>query len=154
MHRLPTPLGSLVLALAMVLLAVGNAVAQPFTAGPISVSAPWAQPSMPGAPAGAAYFTVTNTGRAPLRLLGGSSPVAARFELHMMSMDGGVMRMRMLPQGVVIPAGGRVDFRPGGFHVMLVGLRQQLVPGSRFPMTLWFEGDIGIKFFVPVGNPG
>jgi copper(I)-binding protein len=72
----------------------------------------------------------------------------------MMSMDGGVMRMRMLPQGVVIPAGGRVDFRPGGLHVMLVGLRQQLVPGSRFPMTLWFDGDIAVNMVVPVGNPG
>jgi copper(I)-binding protein len=154
MHRVPTFMRPLVLALAIVLLAPGFAVAQPFTAGPVSVTAAWAQPSMPGAPAGAAYFTVINTGRAPLRLLGGSSPVAARVELHMMSMDGGVMRMRMLPQGIVIPAGGRVDFRPGGLHVMLVGLRQQLVPGTRFPMTLWFDGNIAVNMVVPVGNPG
>ena len=85
-------------------------------------------------------MTIANTGTAADRLTGGSTPVAGRVEIHTMSMDGGVMRMRQLKDGLEIPAGGEATLKPGSFHVMLMDLKQPLKAGDTVPLTLTFTG--------------
>ena len=83
------------------------------------------------------------------RLLGGSTPVAERFELHTMAMQGDVMQMRQLDK-VDLPAGQKVELKPGGLHVMFIGLKQPLTVGSKVPVTLRFEraGEVKIEMAV------
>ena len=118
-------------------------------AGPIRIETLWARPTPPGAPTGGAYMTLVNTGAQADRLLGGSSPVSARLEVHEMSMADGIMRMRKL-DGLAIPAGGTVALKPGGLHIMLIGLKQPLKIGDRVPATLRFEkaGEVAVEFRV------
>ena len=73
------------------------------------------------------------------KLLSVSSPVAGVVEIHEMSMDGNVMRMRALPAGLDLPAGKAVALKPGGYHVMLMDLKQQLKAGDTVPVTLVVE---------------
>ena len=97
----------------------------------------WARPTAAGATTGAVYFSVTATTR-PDRLTGASSPVAATTELHQTINDNGVMKMRAVPSIDLIP-GKPVVFSPGGYHVMLTGLKSALKAGDSFPLTLTFE---------------
>lgn len=125
-------------------------LAHDFKVGPIEIKHPWARPTPPGAPTGGGYFTLVNTGTTPDRLLGGSTPAAGRLEVHEMSMDGGIMRMRKLDKGLAVPAGGTVELKPGGLHIMLIGLKAPLKVGDRVPATLRFEkaGEVKIQFQV------
>jgi hypothetical protein len=127
------------------------------TAADLKVETPWARASAPLARTGAAYLTLTNSGRTADRLIGGSTPVAEAFELHETSMAGGVMRMRALPDGVAVLPGQPVRFAPGGMHIMLMGLKQPLKAGDTFPATLRFEraGAVKVTFKVePAGSAG
>lgn len=129
-------------ALARLLFALACAAASGASAadsvlGSLQILRPYARPTPPGATTGGAYFSIRNTGRTADRLVAASSPVAAKGEIHEMTMDGGIMRMRALP-GVDLPAGATVDFVPGGFHLMLVELRRPLKAGERFPLRLTF----------------
>lgn len=74
------------------------------------------------------------------RFVSASSPVAGVVEIHEMAMDGNVMKMRALPNGLELPAGKAVDLKPGGYHVMLLDLKQQMKAGDTVPVTLVFEG--------------
>jgi copper(I)-binding protein len=74
------------------------------------------------------------------RLVGVSSPVAGVAEVHEMAMEGNVMKMRALADGLALPAGQTVELKPGGYHVMLMDLKQPLEAGSTVPVTLVFEG--------------
>ena len=119
----------------------------------MSVQKPFARATTALAKTGAAYATLVNTGKTDDRLLGGSTPVAASFELHTTLMDSGVMRMRPL-KDVAVPAGKSVSFSPGGMHFMLMGLKQPLKAGDTFPATLRFEraGAVNVTFKVePAG---
>jgi copper(I)-binding protein len=93
------------------------------------------------------------TSRQGGRLVSASSPVAGVVEIHEMSMDGDVMRMRAVP-GVDLPAGKAVELKPGGYHVMLMELKQQLKPGDSVPVTLVVQGRDGkretLEFKAPV----
>ncbi|TAD71318.1 MAG: copper chaperone PCu(A)C [Sphingomonadales bacterium] len=106
----------------------------------IAVTEPWSRETAEGQNAGGAFMTIANTGTAADRLTGGSTPVAGRVEIHTMSMDGGVMRMRQLADGLEIPAGGEVTLKPGSYHVMLMDLKQPLKAGDKVPLTLTFKG--------------
>ena len=110
------------------------------TASAIAITAPWSRETAEGQNAGGAFMTIANTGTAADRLTGGSTPVAGRVEIHTMSMDGGVMRMRPLADGLEVPAGGAVTLKPGSFHVMLMDLKQPLKAGDKVPLTLTFDG--------------
>lgn len=107
----------------------------------IAISAAWSRETAAGQNAGGAFMTIANTGTAADRLTGGSTPVAGRVEIHTMSMDGGVMRMRPLADGLEIPAGGSVTLKPGSFHIMLMDLKAPLKAGDRVPLTLTFAGS-------------
>ncbi|CAO3431109.1 copper chaperone PCu(A)C [Azospirillum doebereinerae] len=106
--------------------------------GPVTVTAAWARAGAPAAKAGAAFLTVTNTGAESDRLVAAQTPVADKAELHTHLMDNGVMKMRAVDSIDVAP-GAPVTLKPGGLHVMLMGLKQPLTEGSRFPVTLTFD---------------
>ena len=111
-------------AAALALLFGFNAHAQ----APARAEQPWARATAPQQKVGGAYVTLTSP--ANDALIGGSSPVAGRVEVHEMRMDGTIMRMRELPDGLSLPAGQAVALTPGGFHIMLMDLKQPLVAGA------------------------
>ncbi|HEX6792736.1 MAG TPA: copper chaperone PCu(A)C [Casimicrobiaceae bacterium] len=118
------------------------------------VEHPYARPTPPGARTGGAYFTVRNEGSEADRLLRVSSPAAKSAEIHSMTMDGNVMRMRNVPS-LDIPADATVTLSPGGYHVMLVGLAHPLVAGQQVRLTLTFEkaGAIDVHADVEAAPP-
>ncbi|HWI76283.1 MAG TPA: copper chaperone PCu(A)C [Sphingomicrobium sp.] len=102
----------------------------------VSVDGAWARATVPGQMGSAAYFTIRNAGGAD-KLLSVTSP-AADASLHSTSMDNGVMRMRPL-EGLDVPKDGTVELKPGGTHVMLMGLKQPLQSGATLELDLKFE---------------
>ena len=120
------------------------------TAGSVKISAPWARATPKGAAVGVGYMTITNNGSAPDRLVGGAADVASRFEIHEMTMDNGVMRMRPITKGLEIKPGQTVELKPGGNHVMFVGLKKPLAQGEHVKATLAFEkaGKVDVDFTV------
>ncbi len=120
----------------------------------LSSTYPFATPTLPGATHGAAYIvTLENTGKKADRLLGASTPVAQRAELHKMTVDAANVMRRREVVDIPLTPGVPVKTRPGGgWHIMLVGLKQPLVEGSSFPMTLEFErgGKTDVKVVVQV----
>ncbi|MDN3567784.1 copper chaperone PCu(A)C [Paeniroseomonas aquatica] len=105
--------------------------------GAISVTQPWSRAAGANG-TGAGFLTIRNGGTAPDRLLSASSPAARKVELHTHVRDGEVMRMRPV-EGIALPPGETVTLRPGGLHVMLIGLTAALVQGGEVPLTLRFE---------------
>lgn len=122
-------------------------------ASPPRIDAGWVRATPPGAPAGAAYFTLTNPRKTPDRLLGGSAPGVKRVEVHEMSVTGGIMRMRPLTDGLTIPAGGTVALKPGGYHIMLIGLNSPLKAGDELRLTLRFERAGPVTVTLPIKAP-
>ena len=108
----------------------------------------WARASAGNATTGAAYVTLMGGG-APDQLVGVSTPVAATAEVHESFADAGVMKMRAAPS-VTIPPGKTVTFAPGGYHVMLMGLKKPLVVGENFPLTLTFAHAAPVTVEVTV----
>ncbi len=122
----------------------------------IVVEDPWAAATNPGATVAGGYVTLRNPRATPDRLISASSPRADRVELHEMSMDGGMMRMRPVT-GIDVPAGASATLRPGGLHIMFINIDEQFQDGQRVPVTLTFEraGNIHTVFVVrprPVGG--
>jgi periplasmic copper chaperone A len=121
-------------------------------AAQVKVEGAWARPTVPGQQAGGGYLTLSS----PVadKLLGGSTPAAQRFELHTMAMKGDVMEMREV-DGVELPAGRKVEFKPGGLHVMFMGLRAPLKVGTKVPVTLKFQkaGEVKVEFEVTSRAP-
>jgi hypothetical protein len=115
------------------------ACAHSFTVGALNIDHPWARSTVAQISNGAAYLTVVNHGQNADRLLSIESPVANKVQIHISSMDNGVMRMRPVEGGVKIEAGASVKFAPGGMHIMLIDLKQPLRVGTEFPLTMHFE---------------
>jgi copper(I)-binding protein len=109
----------------------------------------WARETPPGSTNGAVYLTLTNRSKTPDRLTGISGDVATAIELHTMLMENNVMKMRRMDVLTVAP-GTPVMLKPGGMHLMLIGLKQPLVAGHTFPLRLHFEraGDIPVEVSV------
>ena len=126
------------------------AQAEDATVGSLKITAPWARATPKGASVGGGYMKITNTGTAPDRLVGGSTDISARFEVHEMKMENGVMKMRPVAGGIEIKPGQTVELNPSGYHVMLVGLKKQLMQGDRFKATLVFAkaGKVDVDFSV------
>jgi hypothetical protein len=124
--------------------------AEDVTAGSLKISAAWALATPKGASVGGGYMTITNTGSAPDRLVGGSTDIAKSFEVHEMSMQNGVMRMRPVEGGIEIKPGQTVTLDPGGYHIMIMGLKEPLTQGSHFKATLEFAkaGKVDVDFTV------
>ena len=96
-------------------------------------------------PSSAAYLSITNHGGTADRLLAAESSLARKTELHTMDVTNGVMKMRQIDGGIAIPAGKTIQLAPGGFHVMLIGLRAALNAGENYQVTLTFEKAGKIK---------
>ena len=133
---------------ALLTLAVAAApvAAKDYVQGSMRIEHPSARPTPPGARTGGVYFTLHNAGTQADRLVRVASPAADTGELHSMTMDGNVMRMRAVP-AIGVPAGARVALGSGGYHVMLIGLHEPLAAGASVPLTLTFEraGSIDVK---------
>jgi hypothetical protein len=136
----------------LVVLAVsaGSAAAADYSVGALKIHDPWARATPKGAPVGGGYLTITNSGTAPDRLIGGATEVSKGFEIHEMSMDKGVMKMRLMAGGLEIKPGETVTFKPSGYHLMFTGLKSQLTKGEHVAATLKFEkaGEVKVQFDV------
>jgi copper(I)-binding protein len=130
------------------------ALAHDYTLGALKITHPWARATPKGAEIGGGYLGITNTGSTPDRLIGGSTDVSRGFEIHEMSMDNGVMKMRLLPNGVEIKPGETVTFKPSGYHIMFTGLKAPLTKGEHVDATLKFEKAGEVKVFFLVGSIG
>ena len=95
--------------------------------GSIEISGGFSRATLPNAPVAGGYITITNKGSADDTLIAASSPVAEDVQLHEMKMEGDVMKMAELPDGIAVPAGGTVTLEPGGLHLMFMGLKEPLV---------------------------
>jgi periplasmic copper chaperone A len=121
--------------LAVVAIAVS---AHNYTVGTIDIGHPNARPTRAGQVVGGGYLQLTNRGAADRLVSASAAEVAASVEMHSMSMDGDVMRMRQL-DAIELPAGQTVELKSGGYHLMLIGLKAPLTLGGKSPMTLTFE---------------
>lgn len=137
------------------LLFAGAALAHEYKAGEITIAHPHARATVPGQPAAAAYIGLDNGGKTSDKLLGASSPMAKSVEIHTMSMDNNVMRMREV-KAIDITPGAKIAMKPGdGYHLMMLGLKEPLKVGDKFPMTLVFEkaGSVEVSISVDATVP-
>ncbi len=146
----PTPLVARLIGCAFVAM-TSLAQAHGYTLRDIGIAHPYAVPTPAGATTGAGYIKqLSNKGATDDRLVGVSSPLADHVEIHTMSMDNNIMRMRQVA-GIVIPAGGHVDMAPGGgYHLMMIGIKQPLKVGDKIPVKLTFEkaGTVDVELHV------
>lgn len=138
------------LAAAVAVCLSSSAHAHDFKAGPLVIAHPWTRATPKSATVAGGYVKITNTGSTPDRLIGGSADVAGKFEVHEMSMDGGVMKMRELKNGVEIPPGATVELKPGSYHIMMMNLSRPLAKGDTVKGSLTFEkaGKVDVEFTV------
>lgn len=117
----------------------------------VDVKAAWARATVQGQKASGAFMTLT--AKDATRLVGISSPVAGVAEVHEMKMDGDVMKMRALADGLNLPAGKAVELKPGGYHVMLMDLKTPLVRDTTIPLTLLFKDAKGVVSRLEIKVP-
>ena len=125
------------------------------SAAQVTVNSAWVRATVPGQTIAGAYLKITSASTA--YLIGGSSPVAKAVELHQMSLENNVMKMRPLAR-VELPAGAAVELTPGSYHLMLIDLTHPLVAGERVPLKLTIEDKSGrrqtVEVKAEVGEPG
>jgi len=140
-------------ALTCVTASFGPASSHDFTVGSLEIKHPWSLKAPVVAPVLGGYLTIVNTGTTDDRLLGGSSPVAERFEIHVSSVVDGVARMRPVKEGITISAGSTVKLEPGAAHIMFEKPMQRPAEGEKFKATLQFEkaGPVEVEFVVQKG---
>jgi len=121
----------------------------------LSITKTWSRPAAQGG-TGAGFLTLTNTGKAADKLLAVSSPIAGRVEIHESMVMNGQAMMHARPGGVPVPAGGKAELKPGGWHLMFIGLKKPLKAGESFPATLTFQkaGKVPVQFTVQTTPPG
>ena len=119
-------------------------------AGTLAVEGAWARATPHGAKVGAGYLTILNSGSEADTLIGIATPVAGKGEIHDMTMTDGVMRMRALPEGIEIPAGGTATLAPGGKHLMFMDLKEPLVSDASLPVTLTFKSGASVEVTFPI----
>ena len=116
-----------------------TARAEDVKVGDLVISQAWSRATPSGAKIGGGYLTIENRGSAPDRLIGGMADVAGKVQVHEMSMDNGVMKMRPVDNGLAIDPGKTVKLAPGGYHLMMMDLKAPLKQGDKVPVTLEFE---------------
>ncbi|MGO4389626.1 DUF1775 domain-containing protein [Microvirga sp. 2YAF29] len=118
--------------------------------GALTIDQPWSRATPGGAKVGGGYLRITNTGSTPDRLTGGSFTGASRVEVHEMSLENDVMRMKQVQGGLEIKPGATVEFKPGGYHLMFMDLKEPLKEGQTIKGTLVFEkaGAVNVEYSV------
>jgi hypothetical protein len=132
------------------------AQAADYTLGSIHIVQPWARATPKGATAAAAYMTITNNGTAPDRVSCVSSEASGQCQIHSMTMEDGVMKMRPVEGGLEIKPGETVTLKPASFHVMLLDLKHPLEQGQMLKATLKFDkaGTIDVEYpIAAIGAP-
>jgi copper(I)-binding protein len=147
------PTSKLIYALLFALSVGGQAHAQTSGANAMVVENAWARATPVGAKTGAVYMTLVNNGAIPDRLLGVTTPVADKVQIHKVSEENGVSSMRELLTIDITP-GAKIIFNPGDTHVMLVGLKQPLKEGQTIPLTLDFEKAGKVDVIATVAKVG
>jgi len=137
-------------ALAIAALVSGARAAQGADVQTLRIEAPWARETAAGQRDGGGFMTIINDGTAADQLVSASSPVSAEVQTHTVQMDNGMMRMRELPNGIPVPAAGRVELKPGSLHIMFIKLDHPLRAGEKVPVTLKFRvaGEKTVTFEV------
>lgn len=133
--------------------AMGTGDVGSVSVGDLAITGAFTRATLPNAPVGGVYLDITNNGAADDRLVSVATPAAGVAQIHQMKMDGDVMKMNELPDGLVIPAGETVKLEPGGYHLMLMQLTGPLVEGQSIAVTLTFEKAGPVELQVPVGSP-
>jgi len=130
------------------------ATAHHYDAGDLHIGHPWSRETPPNAPTAAVYLTIDNQGKQADRLLSAETPAAARVELHEHVHQDGLMKMQAVAE-VAIPAGEKVQFAPGGLHLMLFSPTKHYQDGERFPLTLNFAyaGKVEVEVLVQKNAP-
>jgi copper(I)-binding protein len=130
------------------------AQAADYRVGGVEIRHPWTRPAQAGMN-GVGYLTLVNVGAKPVRLLMVQSPAARSVTVHQTSQAGGVSSMRPVTGGLAIAPGAKVEFSPGGYHLMLVGLTRAQSLGGKVPLTLVFDGGrrIRVELAVESGAP-
>jgi len=139
--------------LGAVILLCSQVYAQTVKLDSVSVSDAYTRATAPGQQVAGGFMKIQNKGNAPDQLLSASSPAAGEVQLHEMAMDGNVMKMRQV-KDIAVPAGGSVELKPGGYHLMFLNLKGPFVAGETVPVKLKFAkaGDVEVKF--PVNAAG
>ena len=121
-----------------------------YKVGSIEIDGPWSRATPKGAKVASGYLRITNTGSTPDRLTGGTFAPAGSVEIHQMSMDRGVMRMRELKEGLEIKAGATIELQPSSNHLMFTDLKRPLAKGEHIKGTLVFEkaGAVEVEYAV------
>jgi copper(I)-binding protein len=145
---------ALLAAVAATFLSLHPASAHSEKIGNLELTDLWARATPPRAPAAGGFLTITNHGGEPDRLIAVSSPVAEIGEIHEMKVEDGVMTMRPLDGGLEIPPNETVSLKPGGYHIMLIGLKAPLVEGEEVPVTLTFETAGSIETLLHIAPIG
>jgi periplasmic copper chaperone A len=137
-------------------LASPAAAAGDYDVGSIHISQPWSRATPKGAASGAGYMTLTNKGTAPDRVSCVSDDASAQCQIHTMTMENGVMKMRPVEGGLEIKPGESVTLKPGGNHMMFLSLNHSLEQGGMVKATLKFDhaGTIDVEYPVlAIGAP-
>lgn len=121
-----------------------------FMLGDLVIENVAARETVPGAKVGGGYLTITNKGSTSDTFISGETEIAGELQIHEMKMEGDVMKMRQLEQGIVIEPGATVTLKPGGLHIMFMSLQSPLVKDTSFSATLNFEKAGGINIDFPV----
>ncbi|MCX5496265.1 copper chaperone PCu(A)C [Kaistia dalseonensis] len=135
---------------AFLLVSAQSVFAHEFKVGSIEIGHPWTRATPPGAAVGGGYLTISNEGSTDDRLISATADVTGRVEIHEMAVKDGIMTMRALPDGLLIPAGQTVKLDPGGFHIMFLDLKKPFVKGQSFSGTLTFEkaGTVKVSYAI------
>lgn len=130
--------------------ATTSTLADDYKVGALEIDHPWARATPKGAKTAAGYMVIKNTGTTPDRLVGGSLAVAGSVEVHQMTMQGGVMKMRPVAGGLEIKPGETLELKPESYHVMFMDLKAPLMKGQPVKGTLSFEkaGSVDVEYAV------
>ncbi len=130
----------------------GIAQAQSAKVGSVQIENAYTRSTVPGQMAAGGFMKIENKGAVD-QLISASSPVAGEVQLHEMAMEGNVMKMRQVKE-VVVPAGGAVELKPGGMHLMFINIKAPLTAGETVPVKLKFAkaGEVEVK--MPVNALG
>ena len=130
------------------------ATAHEYKAGALTIGHPWTRATPAGAKVGGGYLSIENKGTTLDRLISASASFAGKTEIHEMAVSNGVMTMRPLDKGLDIAPGAKIEFKPGGYHIMFMDLKQPIEQGRMPKATLTFEkaGQVEVELKVePVG---
>ena len=149
-HGLEKKLGLIALAIGLSFASAHSTFAHDLSVGPITISQPWSRATPEGAKVAGGYLVIRNASDQPDRLIAATSDISGRTEIHEMAVTDGVMTMRPLPNGLIVPARGEVVLKPGSYHLMFEDLKNTLNEGGHFQARLTFEkaGSIDLNFDI------